>query len=85
MMQYLLPSQSLNLSQENLLPPGKYGKTNSTSSYKQQKATPNQLKWPLQFFLTCIGPKGREIYSTFAFDSPQDEISLEIVLAKFDA
>ena len=39
----------------------------------------------LSIFLTCIGPKGREIYSTFAFDSPQDLINLEIVLAKFDA
>lgn len=35
-------------------------------------------------FLTCIGQKGREIYSTFVFGSPQDEIILEIVLTEFD-
>ena len=36
-------------------------------------------------FLTCIGPKSREIHSTFTFDSPKDKRNLEIVLAKFDA
>ena len=32
-----------------------------------------------------IGAKGREIYSTFTFDSPEDKINIQILLNKFDA
>ena len=33
--------------------------------------------------LTCIGQKGREIYETFNFDNPGDEMRLASVLEKF--
>ena len=35
-------------------------------------------------FLTCIGPQGREIYNTFAFENDEDKISFEILIGKFD-
>ena len=34
--------------------------------------------------LTCIGHKGREIYETFSFDVPGDEMKLAPVLEKFN-
>jgi hypothetical protein len=33
--------------------------------------------------LTCIGPKGREIYETFSFPQEGDKLKLKIVLEKF--
>ena len=33
--------------------------------------------------MTCIGQKGREIYETFNFDNPGDEMTLACVLQKF--
>ena len=33
--------------------------------------------------LTCIGQKGTEIYETFIFDNPGDEMKLAPVLQKF--
>ena len=33
--------------------------------------------------LTCIGQKGREIYETFNFDNPGNEMRLASVLQKF--
>ena len=34
--------------------------------------------------LTCIGPQGREIYNTFAFDSSEDNMDFDILIKKFD-
>lgn len=35
-------------------------------------------------FLTCIGPQGREIYNTFAFENDEDKMNFEILIGKFD-
>ncbi|CAB4026344.1 Hypothetical predicted protein, partial [Paramuricea clavata] len=35
--------------------------------------------------LTCIGPKGREIYETFTFSQETDKLKLKVVLEKFSA
>lgn len=35
-------------------------------------------------FLSCIGPKGHDIHSSFDFDTSNEEISLQTVIEKFD-
>ena len=35
-------------------------------------------------FLTCIGPQGREIYNSFAFENDKDKMNFEILIGKFD-
>lgn len=35
-------------------------------------------------FLTCIGPQGREIYNTFAFENNEDKMNFDVLIKKFD-
>ena len=42
-------------------------------------------KIKIGIFLTCIGPKGREIFDTLRFDSDGDDKKYEKVLEKFEA
>ena len=44
---------------------------------------PNKVKTSI--LLSCIGPKGREIYETFQFDTAKDRLNFDTVLAKFTA
>ena len=48
---------------------------------EKEKKTKNKVKTSV--LLTCIGQKGREIYETFNFDNPGDEMRLASVLQKF--
>ena len=44
----------------------------------------NQTRRQVSILLTCIGPKGRDIFSTFTFAAESDSDKLEKVIEQFD-
>ena len=84
-MSHLSPPQSLNFSHENLAAACKTRKNEFNFFFQARESDTKPGKVTTSIFLTCRGPKGKKSYCAFAFDSPQNEINQEIVLAKFDA
>ena len=83
-MEGLPTPKPLNFHQEISLQHGRYGRTTNfdiqamESDAKSDKVqTSNQM--------TFMGAKGREIYSTFTFNSLEDKINIQTLFNKFNA
>ena len=82
-MDKLPPPKVLNFHQENLSEDWKRWKNELTLFLQATETDSKPGKVQTSILLTCIGPKGRDIYGTFNFDSDADKTNLK-VLEKFD-
>ena len=83
-MEKLNPPQSLNFNQDNLSQAWKRWKSEFDFFMIATESESKSEKIKSSILLTCIGEKGREIYSTFTFDEEDDKMKLQKILEKFD-
>ena len=62
---------------------GKPGKNIFSFFLPQQNQTGRVTRSRHPVLLTCVGPKGRDIYETFTFEQDTDKLKLKPVLGKF--
>ena len=77
------PPQSLNFNQENLSQAWKRWKSEFTFYMTATESDGKENKVKSSILLTCIGDKGREVYSTFNL-AEADKLKLDKILEKFD-
>ena len=77
------PPQSLNFNQENLAQVWRRWKSEFTFCMTATESDGKDNKIKASILLTCIGDKGREVYSTFTL-AEADKLKLDKIIEKFD-
>ena len=84
-MDKLNPPQALHFSEENLSQACKRWKGEYEFFMIAIESDTKADKIKSSIFLTCIGVKGREVYSTFTFESEDDKLKIKKIIERFDA
>ena len=83
-MDKLNPPPALNFNEENLSQAWERSKSEFDFFMIATESDEKADKIKSSIFLTCIGAKGHEVYSTFTFDSDDDKWKISKIVEKFD-